>query len=174
MWAVVGTARVEQRFGAWQAWITLANDGQPSTTMLDFRTQPADADVQAAAVAYWLIERIADGTFTDTQVRNAFGLTVTQYNAMKARMQTLHDQWAGSPQRAGRIACPHSSSTPSAATTPTTEPRSRCAGRPSSSGRRRRASRRATRSASSPRPSRPRSGRAPRGRTTAAVTLTSR
>lgn len=148
MWAVVGTARVEQRFGAWQAWVTLANDGQPSTTMLDFRTQPADADVQAAAaafvaarnsdgadaelvqavednrpaalayqtgaqlagrfrarylnasrvdaakLAYWLIERIADGTFTDTQVRNAFGLTVTQYNATKARMQTLHDQWA--------------------------------------------------------------------------------
>lgn len=47
-----------------------------------------------ARLAYWLIERINDGTFTDAQVQNAFGLTAQQYTAMKARAQTLHDDWA--------------------------------------------------------------------------------
>lgn len=50
---------------------------------------------QTAKMAYWLIERINDGTFTDVQVRSAFGLTTTQYTAMKARATTLHDEWAG-------------------------------------------------------------------------------
>lgn len=44
---------------------------------------------EAAKLARWLLARIADGTFTDTQVRNFFGLTVTQYNEMKTRMQAL-------------------------------------------------------------------------------------
>jgi hypothetical protein len=48
----------------------------------------------AASMAYWLIERINDGTVTDAQVQAAFGLTTTQYNAMKARATTLHDHWA--------------------------------------------------------------------------------
>ncbi len=49
---------------------------------------------QAAKMAYWLIERILAGDFTDAQVRAAFGLTTTQYAAMKARATTLHDQYA--------------------------------------------------------------------------------
>ena len=49
---------------------------------------------ECARLAAWLLARIADGTWTDTQVRNAFGLTVAQYNAMKTRMQTLADHWA--------------------------------------------------------------------------------
>ena len=49
---------------------------------------------EAARLAAWLIERIADGTWTDAQVRTAFGLTTQQYTAAKARFQTLHDQWA--------------------------------------------------------------------------------
>jgi hypothetical protein len=48
---------------------------------------------ECAALAYWLIERINAGDFTDTQVRNAFGLTVPQYTTLKAKMTTLHDNW---------------------------------------------------------------------------------
>lgn len=56
---------------------------------------------QAAKLAYWLIEQIAAGEFTDAQVRAAFGLTTTQYTAMKSRMQTLHDQYAAIQNAAG-------------------------------------------------------------------------
>lgn len=48
----------------------------------------------AASMAYWMIERINDGTFTDAQVQNAFGLTAGQYTTLKAQFQTLHDDWA--------------------------------------------------------------------------------
>lgn len=48
-----------------------------------------------ARMAYWLIERINAGSFTDTQVRNAFGLTLTQYNTLKAnKLVPYHDAWA--------------------------------------------------------------------------------
>lgn len=49
---------------------------------------------QAAKMAYWLIESILVGDFTDAQVRGAFGLTATQYTALKSRMTTLHDHYA--------------------------------------------------------------------------------
>ena len=49
---------------------------------------------KAAGMAYWLIERINADDFTDAQVRNAFGLTTTQYTAMKTRMTALHDAHA--------------------------------------------------------------------------------
>jgi hypothetical protein len=44
---------------------------------------------ECAKLAKWLIARVADGTFTETQVRNFFGLNVTQWNDLKARMQAL-------------------------------------------------------------------------------------
>jgi hypothetical protein len=60
-----------------------------------FRTAyRAATELRAAKMAWWLIERINAGDFTDAQVRNAFGLTTTQYTAMKTRMTTLHDQYA--------------------------------------------------------------------------------
>jgi hypothetical protein len=49
---------------------------------------------ECARLATWLLARIADGTWTDTQVRNAFGLTAGQYTTLKAKMQTLADHWA--------------------------------------------------------------------------------
>lgn len=49
---------------------------------------------ELARLAYWLIERINDGTFTDAQVQSAFGLTAGQYAPLKARAVTLHDYWA--------------------------------------------------------------------------------
>lgn len=55
--------------------------------------QVASKDV-AASMAYWLIERINDGTVTDAQVQAAFGLTAGQYASMKTRATTMHDAWA--------------------------------------------------------------------------------
>lgn len=46
---------------------------------------------EAARLARWLLARISDSTFTDAQVRTFFGLTQTQYNQMKTRMQSLAD-----------------------------------------------------------------------------------
>lgn len=48
---------------------------------------------EAARIATWLLNRIEAGDFTDAQVRNAFGLTVTQYNQMKTRMANLRTAW---------------------------------------------------------------------------------
>lgn len=55
----------------------------------------------AARIATWIIDRITAGQLTDLQVRNAFGLTTTQYNAMKARMTTLRTQWLAIQSAAG-------------------------------------------------------------------------
>ena len=41
--------------------------------------------------ARWILNRIADGDFTDTQVQTVFGLTVAQWTTLKAKMQTLID-----------------------------------------------------------------------------------
>lgn len=50
---------------------------------------------ECARMAYWLIERINAGSFTDTQVRNAFGLTLQQYTTLKTNKLTpYHDAWA--------------------------------------------------------------------------------
>jgi len=44
--------------------------------------------LEAGRLARWLLSRINDGTWTDAQVRAAFGLNVTQYNALKTRLET--------------------------------------------------------------------------------------
>lgn len=46
-------------------------------------------------LAWWLQRRINEGTFTDAQVRNAFGMTVVQYNNFKTnKLIPMHDHWA--------------------------------------------------------------------------------
>jgi hypothetical protein len=45
-------------------------------------------------LAWWLINRITEGTFTDAQVRNAFSMTTVAYTSFKARLQAAHDHWA--------------------------------------------------------------------------------
>lgn len=46
-------------------------------------------------LAWWLLRRINEGTFTDAQVRNAFGMTVVQYNTFKTnKLIPMHDHWA--------------------------------------------------------------------------------
>jgi len=42
--------------------------------------------MEVGRLSRWLLNRISDGTWTDTQVRNAFGLNVTQYNNLKTRL----------------------------------------------------------------------------------------
>ena len=39
-------------------------------------------------LAKFVIARIQSGDLTDSQVRTAFGLTVTQWNALKTKMNT--------------------------------------------------------------------------------------
>jgi hypothetical protein len=61
-----------------------------------FRAEYQGAErFRACQMAYWLLERIAAGNFTDAQARNAFGLTTTQWNTLKStRLQPQHDAWA--------------------------------------------------------------------------------
>ena len=40
-------------------------------------------------IARFIIARIQAGDITDAQCRNAFGLNVTQWNALKTKMQNL-------------------------------------------------------------------------------------
>lgn len=154
MLSFVQVARIEARFGQWQALITLADDGVPESHFVEFSSQPSaltattaggvlastlNADraaaelsamieggpltrkyqtlaqlaqrfraayqsaaaLQAAKMAYWMIERINDGTFTDAQVQNVFNLTAAQYTAAKARFTALHDQWTAVLSAAG-------------------------------------------------------------------------
>lgn len=44
---------------------------------------------ETAKIAKFILARIAPGDFTDTQVRNFFGLNTTQWNTLKTKMQTL-------------------------------------------------------------------------------------
>ena len=53
-----------------------------------FRNRNREPLVQ---LARWIVNRITAGDMTDTQVRNAFGLTAPQYNVLKNRMTTLRD-----------------------------------------------------------------------------------
>lgn len=55
----------------------------------------------AARIATWILDRITAGQLTDLQVRTAFGLTTTQYNAMKTRMNTLRTNWLAVQAAAG-------------------------------------------------------------------------
>lgn len=53
-------------------------------------------------LAWWIIRRIAEGSFTDNQVRNAFGMTVQDYTTFKTtKLQPAHDRWAGVVASAG-------------------------------------------------------------------------
>lgn len=49
---------------------------------------------ECAQLATWILHRITDGWVTDTQVRNAFGLTAGEWTTLKSKMQTLADHYA--------------------------------------------------------------------------------
>lgn len=61
----------------------------------------AATGLEAGRLARWLLNRIADGTWTDAQVRNAFNLTVQQYSAAKARMTAQADRYDAVTQDRG-------------------------------------------------------------------------
>jgi hypothetical protein len=48
---------------------------------------------QLCKIARFIVRHIQAGDFTETQVRNAFGLTVNQWNALKTKMQALTDAY---------------------------------------------------------------------------------
>ena len=55
-----------------------------------FREAYRNADKERLArLAKWLLARITDGDITDTQARNAFSMTVTQWNTRKTQMTDL-------------------------------------------------------------------------------------
>lgn len=55
-----------------------------------FRDAYRNADRERLAqLAKWLLARIAAGDITDTQARNAFGMTVNQWNTKKTQMTDL-------------------------------------------------------------------------------------
>lgn len=55
-----------------------------------FREAYREADKERLVrLMKWLLARIAAGDITDTQARNAFGLTVNQWNTKKTQMQDL-------------------------------------------------------------------------------------
>lgn len=56
---------------------------------------------EAARLAHKIIVYVNRGDFTDTQVRNAFGLTVNQYNTLKAKLIALNDHWLAIQDAAG-------------------------------------------------------------------------
>lgn len=55
-----------------------------------FREAYRNADRERLArLAKWLLARIAAGDITDTQARNAFGLTAAQWDTKKTQMTDL-------------------------------------------------------------------------------------
>lgn len=59
-----------------------------------FREAYRNADRERLAqLAKWLLARIAAGDITDTQARNAFGLTAAQWNTKKTQMSNLVAQY---------------------------------------------------------------------------------
>jgi len=57
----------------------------------------------AAYLAYWIINRINAGDFTDAQVQAAFGLTTTQYNTLKStKFVPQHDAYASALAAVGQ------------------------------------------------------------------------
>lgn len=50
-------------------------------------------DVEAGRIANWIINHINLGDFTETQVRNAFGLNTTQWATLKAKLTALRDNY---------------------------------------------------------------------------------
>ena len=76
----------------------------------------AATGAEAARLASWLLARIDDGTWTDAQVRNAFGLTSGQYTTLKNKLIAVRDHWlAVQAQRPGFGGLPPQSSRKGAA-----------------------------------------------------------
>lgn len=79
----------------------IANDTTPTLiyqtraqlAQLFRQTYQSASQETAARMATWLLDRISAGDFTDAQVQAAFGLSATQYSALKTRLGNLRTQW---------------------------------------------------------------------------------
>jgi len=59
-----------------------------------FREAYRDSDRERCVqLAKFIVARIQSGDLTQTQVRNAFGLTTTEWNVLKSKMQTWIDAY---------------------------------------------------------------------------------
>ena len=59
-----------------------------------FRARYKDASkVECAKMAKWIMDRIDAGNFTETAVRNAFGLTAGQWTTRKAKLTSLRTNY---------------------------------------------------------------------------------
>ena len=54
-----------------------------------------------ANIARFILRGLENGDFTDTQVRNAFGMTVIQYTAFKTKLTTLRNNWQAIQEAVG-------------------------------------------------------------------------
>ena len=45
--------------------------------------------VECARIAKWIMDHLDAGDFTETQLRNAFGLSVAQWNTLKTKLTNL-------------------------------------------------------------------------------------
>ena len=48
---------------------------------------------EAARIATFILNKIESGDVTETQIRNVFNLTVTQWATLKEKMTTLRTSW---------------------------------------------------------------------------------
>lgn len=56
---------------------------------------------ETARLAKWILDHLDAGDFTDTQIRNAFGLTAGQWTTLKAKMTALRTNYAAVQAAAG-------------------------------------------------------------------------
>ena len=49
----------------------------------------AASQIECARLATWVLNHLDAGDFTETQIRNAFGLTAGQWTTLKAKMTNL-------------------------------------------------------------------------------------
>ncbi len=67
-----------------------------------FRQDYQSSDRERCAyLATWALNHIDNGNFTDAGVRNVFGLTVNQYNTLKAKWTALRTNWNAVQAAAG-------------------------------------------------------------------------
>ena len=58
------------------------------------RTRYLNAEkVECARIAKWILDHIDAGDFTETQVRNAFGLTAGQWTTLKSKLTALRSAY---------------------------------------------------------------------------------
>ena len=59
--------------------------------------------IEACRLAKWLLDHIDDGTFTATQVQNAFGITVNQWNnTVQPKLSSQRDTYNAALAEAGQ------------------------------------------------------------------------